>query len=79
FEGPIVGALIFSIPNYYLNQFFPGSSMETLVFSVLIMAVAVLLPKGVVPSARKIMNRVAKKLSRPHAPPRHESTIAASD
>lgn len=78
FEGPIVGALIFSIPNYYLNQFFPGSSLETLVFSILIMAVAVLLPKGVVPAARKIVRWVVSKLRRYESPREPRRVIASS-
>lgn len=64
FEGPIVGALIFSIPNYYLNEFFPGSTLETLIFSVLIMLVAVLLPKGIVPYISRLIRRVPHQNTR---------------
>lgn len=76
FEGPVIGALIFSIPNYYLTQFFPGSSLETLVFSVLIMGVAVLLPKGVVPTVRKIIHLLSDKLWRPEKSRKAENVIA---
>jgi branched-chain amino acid transport system permease protein len=64
FEGPILGALIFSIPNYYLNEFFPGSTLETLIFSVLIMIVAVLLPKGIVPAIPKLANMLRNSIGR---------------
>ncbi len=53
FEGPILGAVLFSIINYALNGFFPGTSYDVLLFSLVIMIVAVALPKGVVPSIRK--------------------------
>lgn len=50
FEGPIVGALLFSAITYEVNSYFPSSNIEVLLFSLIIMAVAVLLPKGLVPS-----------------------------
>jgi branched-chain amino acid transport system permease protein len=55
FEGPIVGALLFSAITYEVNTYFPSSDIEVLVFSIVIMAVAVLLPKGLVPSIRKFV------------------------
>jgi branched-chain amino acid transport system permease protein len=55
FEGPIVGALLFSAITYEVNSYFPSSTIEVLIFSVVIMAVAVLLPKGLVPSIRRFV------------------------
>ncbi|MCL5068192.1 MAG: branched-chain amino acid ABC transporter permease [Thaumarchaeota archaeon] len=61
FEGPIVGALIFSGLEYYVGRFFPNGTFALLLFSVLIMVVAVLLPKGIIPSLR---HKVVAKLQR---------------
>jgi branched-chain amino acid transport system permease protein len=61
FEGPIVGAVLFSVITYALNGIFPGTSYDVLLFSVVIMLVAVALPKGIVPSIRK---RLQKSRSR---------------
>jgi len=64
FEGPIVGALLFSAITYEVNSYFPSSDIEVLVFSIVIMAVAVLLPKGLVPSIRKfVVSRRQQKIS----------------
>jgi branched-chain amino acid transport system permease protein len=52
FEGPIVGAVLFSAVTYELNGFFPGTSYDVLIFSVLIMIFAVALPRGIVPWLR---------------------------
>lgn len=57
FEGPIVGAVLFSVINYALNNSFPDTTYDVLLFSVVIMVVAVLLPKGIVPSIRRALNR----------------------
>jgi branched-chain amino acid transport system permease protein len=50
FEGPIVGSIVFSLINYYVTGQFPGSTIDSLILSVTIIAVAVLLPRGLVPS-----------------------------
>jgi branched-chain amino acid transport system permease protein len=74
FEGPIVGALIFSGIDYYSPRLLIGSSADQLIFSVFIMAVAVLLPKGIIPSLR----RIAQKLSRLRSP-RGDRSFTFSD
>jgi branched-chain amino acid transport system permease protein len=61
FEGPIVGGLVFSVIEYYSPTLFVNSTADVLVFSVVIMAVAVLLPRGIVPSVRKIVGRIRKR------------------
>ncbi len=47
-EGPIVGALLFSGLNYYVTSQFPGSTLDTFVLSLSIIAVAVYRPRGLV-------------------------------
>ena len=64
FEGPIIGALLFSGITYEVNTYFPSSDIEVLIFSIVIMAVAVLLPKGFAPSIKRFvssMRRTAKQ------------------
>ena len=63
FEGPIVGALLFSAITYEVNTYFPSSNIEVLIFSVVIMIVAVLLPKGLVPSLRRFAASRGRKTS----------------
>jgi branched-chain amino acid transport system permease protein len=58
FEGPIAGALIFSVINYTVNADFPGTAYDVLLFSLVIMVVAVLVPKGLIPSAVKVAKRI---------------------
>jgi branched-chain amino acid transport system permease protein len=62
FEGPIVGALLFSGITYEVNSYFPSSNIEVLIFSVVIMIVAVLLPKGLVPSIRRFFSGRRRKI-----------------
>ena len=57
FEGPILGALIFSVIEYYSPVVFVNSNADQLAFSVVIIVVAVFLPKGVVASTRRITRR----------------------
>lgn len=47
FEGPIVGALVFSALNYYVTSQFPGSTIDTFVLSIAIIAVALFRPRGI--------------------------------
>jgi branched-chain amino acid transport system permease protein len=58
FEGPIVGAVLFSAINYELDLIFPGSSYGVLLFSIIIMLVAVLVPRGIVPAIIKYWERI---------------------
>ncbi len=57
FEGPIVGALLFSAITYEVNSYLPSSNLEVLLFSLIIMVVAVLLPKGIVPTLSRYLAR----------------------
>ncbi len=59
FEGPVVGAIIFSVINYYLTSQFPGRTIDTFILSLMIIGVAVLLPKGLVPSFRRLRKRTS--------------------
>ncbi len=58
FEGPIAGAVLFSVISYALNNSFPGTSYDILLFSIVIMFVAVVLPKGIVPSIIKGFRKI---------------------
>jgi branched-chain amino acid transport system permease protein len=60
FEGPIVGALLFSAVSYGTVVYFQGSSLDVLIFSIMIMAVAVLLPKGIVPTVTRIWHSIKR-------------------
>jgi branched-chain amino acid transport system permease protein len=57
FEGPIVGALLFSAVSYGTVTYFQGSSFEVFAFSMMIMVVAVLLPKGIIPTVKRRWRR----------------------
>jgi len=57
FEGPIFGAMIFSLIDYWLTGALPGSTLDTFVLSLLIIIVAVFLPKGVLPSLRPLLEK----------------------
>ena len=66
FEGPILGAILFSLINYTLNNEFPGSTFDVLVFSLVIMVVAVLLPRGIVPYARRVLRKLQRRVLASH-------------
>ncbi|MDG6995538.1 MAG: branched-chain amino acid ABC transporter permease [Nitrososphaerota archaeon] len=57
FEGPILGALIFSLIEYYSPVIFANSNADELAFSVVIIIVAVLLPKGIVSTVTRLYRR----------------------
>jgi len=57
FEGPIIGAIVFSLISYWLTGALPGSTLDTFILSLLIIVVAVLLPKGILPSVRALLRR----------------------
>ncbi|HXQ92318.1 MAG TPA: branched-chain amino acid ABC transporter permease [Nitrososphaerales archaeon] len=61
FEGPILGAILFSAVSYGAVVYFQGTSFEVLVFSIMIMFVAVVLPKGIIPTLRKYISRRKRK------------------
>lgn len=71
FEGPLIGALIFSVIDYYSPTIFANSTADTLVFSIIIMAVAVLLPRGIIPTLRRRLHRrkAESQVKPPAAPP----------
>ena len=50
FEGPIFGAIVFSVVDYWLTSALPGSTVDTFFLSLMIIVVAILLPKGILPS-----------------------------
>ncbi len=52
-EGPIIGALLFSGLNYFVTSQFPGSTFDTFVLSLSIVAVALYRPRGLVPRRSK--------------------------
>ena len=61
FEGPIIGAVIFGALEYVSPVIFPGSTADELVLSIIVMIVAVLLPKGIMPSLRTHMSKSGAK------------------
>ena len=61
FEGPIVGSLLFSAVSFGAVVYFQGSSFEILVFSIMIMIVAVVLPKGIIPTIRALIRRYKQR------------------
>ena len=61
FEGPIVGALLFSAVSYGTVIYFQGTSFEVPVFSAMIMVVAVLLPRGIIPTLRRNWHRFSRR------------------
>src|SRR3989442_1920759 len=54
FEGPVLGAVVFSLINYYVTSQFPGSTVDTFILSLMIIGVAVLLPRGLVFSRHQL-------------------------
>ncbi len=63
FEGPIVGSLLFSAVSFGAVVYFQGTNFEVLVFSIMIMIVAVILPKGVIPTLRRLVRKIADRRS----------------
>lgn len=59
FEGPIVGSLLFSVVSFGAVVYFQGTNFEVLVFSIMIMIVAVILPKGIIPTLRRLIKRMS--------------------
>jgi branched-chain amino acid transport system permease protein len=53
FEGPIIGSVIFSVVDYSFTNYFKNTNFDVLFFSVVIMIVAVLLPRGIVPFVKR--------------------------
>lgn len=71
FEGPIFGAIVFSVIDYWLTSALPGSTLDTFILALLIIVVAVFLPKGVIPTVRGVLRKV---WGRSGAEPRAAST-----
>ena len=63
FEGPIAGSLLFSAVSFGAVTYFQGSNFEVLVFSIMIMVVAVFLPKGIIPALGKLYKGIASRRS----------------
>ena len=47
-EGPVVGALVYSVLSYFVASQLPGSTLDVFVLSVAVIAVALLRPRGLV-------------------------------
>lgn len=45
-EGPVIGALFYSVLSYFITSQFPGSTADVFVLSVAVIAVAILRPRG---------------------------------
>lgn len=48
-DGPVVGALTFSVLNYFVTAEFPGSTLDVFVLSLAVVAIALFRPRGIVP------------------------------
>jgi branched-chain amino acid transport system permease protein len=57
FEGPIFGAIVFSVIDYWLTSALPGSTLDTFFLALMIIVVAVLLPKGVLPTLGPVVRK----------------------
>ncbi len=55
FLGPIVGGLLFAGLSQVLTSLFPGSSLDLLTFSALIIFIAVVAPRGLMPVVRRLV------------------------
>jgi branched-chain amino acid transport system permease protein len=54
FEGPLFGAILFSVIDYYLTSLFPGTTINDFILSLSIIVIALLLPRGIVPYIKKL-------------------------
>lgn len=55
FLGPIVGGLVFAGLSQVLTSLFPGSSLDLLIFSGMIIFIAVVAPRGLMPVVRRLV------------------------
>ena len=59
--GPVVGAAIIEPLNELANQQFGGGNSRLLIFGGLLALTILLLPKGIIPSVRELLERRAKR------------------
>ena len=59
--GPVLGAAIIEPLNELANQEFGGGNSRLLIFGGLLALTILLLPKGIIPSVRELLERRAKR------------------
>ena len=59
--GPVLGAAIIEPLNELANQQFGGGNSRLLIFGGLLALTILLLPKGIIPSVRELLERRAKR------------------
>jgi branched-chain amino acid transport system permease protein len=59
--GPVLGAAIIEPLNEFANQEFGGGNSRLLIFGGLLALTILLLPKGIIPSVRDLLERSAKR------------------
>jgi branched-chain amino acid transport system permease protein len=59
--GPVLGASIIEPLNEFANQEFGGGNSRLLIFGGLLALTILLLPKGIIPSVRELLERRAKR------------------
>jgi ABC-type branched-subunit amino acid transport system ATPase component/ABC-type branched-subunit amino acid transport system permease subunit len=59
--GPVLGAAIIEPLNEFANQEFGGGNSRLLIFGGLLALTILLLPKGIIPSARELLERRARR------------------
>jgi ABC-type branched-subunit amino acid transport system ATPase component/ABC-type branched-subunit amino acid transport system permease subunit len=59
--GPVLGAAIIEPINELANQEFGGGNSRLLIFGALLALTILLLPKGIIPSVRELLERRAKR------------------
>ena len=59
--GPVLGAAIIEPLNEFANQQFGGGNSRLLIFGGLLALTILLLPKGIIPSVRELLERSAKR------------------
>ena len=59
--GPVLGAAIIEPLNEFANQQFGGGNSRLLIFGGLLALTILLLPKGIIPSVRELLERRAKR------------------
>src|SRR5665213_4188988 len=73
-SGPLLGALVLESLQQYLTQTFSDAGIYLIAYGVLFLAVILLLPRGVIPSAAHL---IATRRARAAASPGGDPTIGA--
>ena len=74
--GPLLGALVLESLQQYLTQTFSNNATYLIAYGVLFLAVILLMPRGVVPSASDWLAR--RRTRAPSAPPEERETTVPS-